>query len=360
MRNADCGLENGERAFFRSVRAPRPPLRNLFRRTWQKGLWKLGFHRALPDRPSTLMVEPTNACNLHCPACPTGAGILNRPPRAMSFDEFRKILDQALDPPGYLRRVTLFNYGEPFLCKDLLRMVRCAADRGLETFTSTNGQFFSGAKIADEVVASGLSELLVCLDGADQETISRYRKEANFDEILSGIRRILAARAKAGRAAPIVELQFIVMKHNEGQVERMRRIAADLGADRFIVKTVGISPGMPGFERLAEELLPADLSDSRYERRADGSFALKGKPGCGCEYVFSTLVVNSNGDVVPCCYDIHSEHVMGNLFRQPLAEIWLGEKFRDFRRRVSARRDAVAICRHCPEGRAPIRKTERV
>jgi len=333
--------------------------RNLLRRSWQKGLWKLGL-RVLPDRPSTLMVEPTNVCNLHCPACPTGAGILNRPPRAMTADEFRKILDQALDPPGYLRRVTLFNYGEPFLCKDLLRMVRYAADRGLETFTSTNGQFFGSEKIAGEVVASGLTELLVCLDGADQETISRYRKDANFDEILSGIRRVLAARAKAGRAAPIVELQFIVMKHNEDQVERMRKIAADLGVDRFIVKTVGVSPAMPGFERLAEELLPADLSGSRYERRADGSFALKGEPGCGCEYVFSTLVVNSNGDVVPCCYDIHSEHVMGNLFRQSLAEIWLGEKFRDFRRRVGERRDAVPICRHCPEGRVAIRKEEKV
>jgi radical SAM protein with 4Fe4S-binding SPASM domain len=117
---------------------------------------------------------------------------------------------------------------------------------------------------------------------------------------------------------------------------------------------------MPDFERLAEELLPADLSASRYERRADGSFALKGRPRCGCEYVFSTLVVNSDGDVVPCCYDIHSEHVMGNLFRQPLAEIWLGEKFREFRRQVCARRDAVPICRHCPEGRVPVRKTESV
>ena len=226
-------------------------LRNALRLTWQKGLWKMGFRRILPDRPSTLMVEPTNVCNLHCPACPTGAGILNRPPRAMSFDEFKGILNQALDPPGYLRRVTLFNYGEPFLCKDLLRMVRYVADRGLETFTSTNGQFFGGEKIAEEVVASGLTELLVCLDGADQETISRYRKDANFDEILSGIRRVMAARSRAGLAGPIVELQFIVMKHNENQIARMRKIAADLGVDRFIVKTVGISPGMPGFERLA-------------------------------------------------------------------------------------------------------------
>jgi len=330
------------------------------RRTWQKSLWKLGFHGVLPDRPSTLMVEPTNVCNLRCPACPTGAGLLNRPPRAMTFDEFARVLDQALDPPGYLRRVTLFNYGEPFLCKDLLAMVRYAADRRLETFTSTNGQFFDSEGIATEVVASGLTELLICLDGADQETISRYRKNADFEGILNGIRRVLKARATAASAAPRVELQFIVMKHNERQAERMRRIAADLGVDRFIVKTVGIPATMPDFQRLAEELLPADLTGSRYERLPDGAYALKGSAPCGCQYVFSTLVVNSNGDVVPCCYDIHSEHVMGNVFRQPLGEIWLGGKFREFRRRVRAGRDAVGICRHCPEDRVPIRREESV
>ena len=333
----------------------------MLRQIWQKGLWKLGFRRVLPDRPSTLMVEPTNVCNLRCPACPTGAGLLNRAPRAMTLEEFAPVLDQALDPPGYLRRVTLFNYGEPFLCNDLLGMVRYAADRGLETFTSTNGQFFDSDGIVAEVVASGLTELLVCLDGADQETINRYRKNADFEEILDGIRRVLSARARAASATPRVELQFIVMKHNEQQADRMRRIAAELGVDRFVEKTVGIPPSMPGFQRLAEELLPADLAGSRYERRPDGTYALKGSPPCGCQYVFSTLVVNSNGDVVPCCYDIHSEHVMGNVFRQPLAEIWLGEKFREFRRRVmEGRRSHVPICRHCPEGRVPMRRDEAV
>ena len=54
-----------------------------------------------------------------------------------------------------------------------------------------------------EVVASGLTELLVCLDGADQETISRYRKNADFEEILNGIRRVLAgAREGRERDAP--------------------------------------------------------------------------------------------------------------------------------------------------------------
>jgi len=330
------------------------------RRLWQRGLWKLGFHSVLPDLPSTLMIEPTNVCNLNCPACPTGRGTLNRPPRTMKFDEFKGILDQALDPPGYLKRVTLFNYGEPFLCKDLLKMVRYAAGAGLETFTSTNGHFFGSEQAARDVVESGLTELIVCLDGADQETISRYRKNADFEEILQGIRRVVEAKSRLRAETPLVELQFIVMKHNEHQIERMREIARDLGVDRFIEKTVGVHAGDPAFQRLAADLLPADLSRSRYEKCDDGAYALKGEPPCGCEYIYSTMVVNSNGDVVPCCYDIESEYVMGNVFETPLAEIWRGEAFREFRKRVAHGRGSVRMCKFCPEGRVEMRSSEEV
>lgn len=339
--------------------AKQPTLRQRLRLSVQKGLWKTGFHHVLPDRPSTLMVEPTNVCNLHCPACPTGQGTLNRPPRTMTFDEFKLILDQACDPAGYLKRVTLFNYGEPFLCKDLLKMVRAAADRKLETFTSTNGHFFGSDAVAREVVASGLTELIVCLDGADQQTLSRYRRNADFGEILEGIRRVVRARRDGRSDTPIVELQFIVMKHNQHQIDAMRALARDLGVDRFIEKTVGINPTDPDFQRLARELLPDDLSHSRFECRPDGVFALKGEAPCCCEYIYSTMVINSNGEVTPCCYDVLSDYVMGNVFETPLGDIWRGEKFMEFRRRVEEERETIPICAECPEGRV-IRRMEDV
>ena len=337
----------------------KPTLNQRLRQVLQKGLWKLGCHHVLPDRPSTLMVEPTNCCNLNCPACPTGAGTLNRPPRTMTFEEFEPILNQALDPPGYLKQVTLFNYGEPFLCKDLFKMIRAAADHGIETFTSTNGHFFTTEEIARGVIESGLTELIVCLDGADQETISRYRRNADFNEILEGIRRVLRARKELGSETPIVELQFIVMRHNEHQIAAMRAIARELGVDRFIEKTVGINPTDPNFQQLAGDLLPKDLSRSRFRRNPDGTYVLKGEAPCCCEYIYSTLVVNSNGDVVPCCYDVQSEYVMGNIFEEPLDAIWRGEKFQEFRRRVEEERDEIPICASCPEGRV-IRYLEKI
>ena len=71
--------------------------------------------------PVHLTVEPTNICNLKCPVCETGAGILNRPKGYMSLDNFKEILDKA----GEQVNTLLFYYmGEPFLNKDACNMIR--------------------------------------------------------------------------------------------------------------------------------------------------------------------------------------------------------------------------------------------
>ena len=38
-----------------------------------------------------ITVEPTNFCNLFCPICETGAGILGREADHMTFEQFKTI-----------------------------------------------------------------------------------------------------------------------------------------------------------------------------------------------------------------------------------------------------------------------------
>jgi len=58
----------------------------------------------------------------------------------------------------------------------------------MDVITSTNGHFFKSEEFCSEVVKSGLQHLIICLDGADQETISKYRKNAKFEDIVNGLR----------------------------------------------------------------------------------------------------------------------------------------------------------------------------
>lgn len=303
--------------------------------------------------PVTLMIEPTNVCNLKCPTCPTGSGKMNRAKRMMSIDEFNGIINQV---KGFVHNIVLWNYGEPFLNKDLLNMINYAVRNNIHVVTSTNGEFFKSKKFCLKIVKSGLQHLIICLDGADQETISKFRKGSHFERIIQGMRLMIEAKKNLNSELPKIELQFIVMKHNEHQKDLMKHMAAQFGVDVFCEKTVGIDCRDPEFENMAKELLPHDLSNSRYVLNEDGTYALKGLITNKCSWVNNTAVINSDGTIVPCCYDLYSEYIMGSIFEKSLGEIWENRKYTDFRKRIKENRKDIPICTICSEHRYSITK----
>jgi len=68
--------------------------------------------------PEKILIEPTNACNLACPLCPTGAGTLGRPVGQMRENDFMKIVDEV---KGHTRYVEFAGYGEPIISKESSR-----------------------------------------------------------------------------------------------------------------------------------------------------------------------------------------------------------------------------------------------
>jgi radical SAM protein with 4Fe4S-binding SPASM domain len=62
------------------------------------------------------------------------------------------------------------------------------------------------------------------------------------------------------------------------------------------------------------------------------------------EYIF----VRVDGKAAPCCalFGSEKEAVMGNIFQEDFAEIWHGQRFREFRRTSAA--GTNALCRICP------------
>jgi len=62
-----------------------------------------------------------------------------------------------------------------------------------------------------------------------------------------------------------------------------------------------------------------------------------------CRVATTVVTINPNGDVVPCPF--FRSYVLGNLTREPLAQIWGNERHRTF---LAAQREGrLAICRNC-------------
>ncbi|MFC1528303.1 radical SAM/SPASM domain-containing protein [Candidatus Latescibacterota bacterium] len=312
---------------------------------------KFNKQLVLPSFPDSLNIEPTNACNLKCPACKTGSGRLQRPNVMMSFDNYRKIID---DVRGYVNYIGLFFMGEPFLNKDILKMINYTSLAGIDVEVSTNAQFFTSQDFCLKVVKSGLNHCVISLDGADQETLSKYRVGADFNKIITGIKYLQNAKKELASKTPTIEIQFIVMKHNEYQRKIMKTLAESLGVEIFCEKTMAIPIDRfdgSGQQDFADMFLPENLDNSRYYKNNDGKYYLKGSIPNKCSRVYVSAVINAEGNVVPCCYDIDSEHIMGNIFEEPLKTIWKNKKFQKFRKQIKKDRASIPMCNKCSEGR---------
>jgi radical SAM protein with 4Fe4S-binding SPASM domain len=266
----------------------------------------------------------------------------------MSLAEFKGIIDQV---KGYVRIASLWNYGEPFLNKELLSMINYAASVGIYVITSTNGEFFESKEFCFKLVQSGLQHLIISLDGADQETNNKYRMGSDFSKIVNGFRSIWEAKQELKSKTPVVELQFMLMKHNEHQRSRMRELATQLHADIYCEKTIFIDYNDSEFQNIAKEFLPNNPNLRRYTLSQDGTFTLKGKIPNSCSCVYLSAVINSDGMVVPCCWDLYSAYAMGNVYEESLRDIWRNNKYRTFREQIERDRKSIPVCNICREGR---------
>lgn len=291
-------------------------------------------------KPWAASIEPTTSCNLRCPECPTGMQSLLRPKGNMDLEKFSKILDKLSPDLFYL---TLYFQGEPLLNPHFTEMVRIARDRGIFVATSTNGHFLDDKNV-DLIIKSGLSHLIVSLDGLDQQTYEKYRVKGNLQTVTNGIKRLVEAKKASNTKAPFIELQFIVMRHNEHQMKEMREFAEQSGVDKLAFKSAQV------YNFDAEStIIPSLESKSRYRQNSGGKWVMAKKIRNRCHRIWSSLVITWDGKVVPCCYDKDADHQTGNLLEEPLSEMWKNHHYTAFRRQVLKNRSETEICRNCGE-----------
>lgn len=262
----------------------------------------------------------------------------------MNLDDFKHLID---DVGENLVLLMLWNQGEPFINKCLIEMVRYARSKRIPTMTSTNGHYIRSLEQAREIVESGLDEIIVSLDGVDQKTYERYRVGGRFDYVLRGASLLAQAKREMSSKTPLVNLQFIVFSHNEEDLAEAERLACDLGADKFLVKTAQVYTQKEG-----EHFLPVNENYRRYEDldKLDPALVVKGQPIRGCKVLWYSSMVNWNGAVAPCCFDKNVDFSMGNTSNSSFSSLWRGRAYMDFRKKVLKDRKAVDMCRNCSEG----------
>ncbi|OJX70350.1 radical SAM protein [Magnetospirillum sp. 64-120] len=283
--------------------------------------------------PTSVNLELTDLCNVKCRHCynywrdDSMGGMSMTPAR---LDDILERLAQA----GVFH--VIFTGGEPFATFDLLEHGLLTAQRlGLSVSCNSNLMLATPDRVA-RLAAAGLDHILTSLPSPDPAMCDRIMNHVGaFEKVMTGIGHTVQGGIR-------VSVNMVITRANMTQVRQAGEMLAGLGAQRLFV-TRSVPPTYSAAEQLDEYVLTPDeqrtvLDDALWVRDQFGLMvgSLVSFPLCflgdlerygdfvgrGCpSQAGHRASIGADGTAHVC---VHEEESYGNLFEQPLTEIYGG------------------------------------
>ena len=341
-----------------------------------------------------LYIEPTTKCNLNCKMCFRHTWF-DEPICDLSLEDYRHVLATM---PKTVETIFFGGMGEPLFHRDILEMVRLAAETGAEVELLTNGTLLT-EKMIYGLLEAGLSRLWISID--DLETDSSINASSDggaLDHsghnhsglVLSNIRKLNKIRQKT-MSTTLLGITFVAMKSNVHQLAKLPFFIA-----QHLVDEVNVSNISPTDEASQDELLYTGLVnmytgpgkgsvlptvrlpffDMNIPEAADGIRSLMQKQNFNlyfndqpvlrktgyCKFVREGMTfVRADGKVCPCMALLHNGYTymhnirrkithcdFGSIKEGPLDAIWNSREYKTFRRKFDEFEFASCLyCGHC-------------
>ena len=180
--------------------------------------------------PVAVQIDASSHCQLACPVCPTANG-LTRPTLGaghLKLADFERLLDR--NPQ--IRTVELSNYGEMFLNPQLPELLACAFERQVVVSGSNGVNLNFASDAALEAVVKYWVRALTCsMTALPRKPTRATGVNGNLARVLAHVDRIRDLRRTSGAAFPLLDWQFVVMGHNEHEIELARSMARARGME---------------------------------------------------------------------------------------------------------------------------------
>jgi len=330
------------------------------------------LHSAVPRRffkngyafpPLRVGCVLTHRCNLRCAMCFVWKrGDAELAGRELTTAEWKAVIDQI---PRHA--IVTFTGGEPLVRKDLHELLIHAA-RKHRVHLVSNGTLFDRETIRlclDLAPASlfgkGLVSIGISLEGPESVHDEMVKVPGSYQRTTDSIRKLLALRREQGKKFPLMDLKIVICRDTRGSLLALYDLADQLGMDIISYQqcstqessygiddappdAVGKPP--PAVETIPREDLIPEMK-ALMARAARGTATLRFNPDmdlelfgdryenvfplerASCAAAWSIMHIGPYGTVYPC-FSIP----MGSLRERRLSEIWNGEAYRSFRRRL--------------------------
>jgi len=324
--------------------------------SWQRLGLRVAIRYLGPERPrrvpTSIQIEATNKCNLRCPSCShareMGSG------QHLTSEGLQKILERLPSTPT---KVRLSGIGEPLVNPHFFSLVDILAGRGVKCDFITNGTLLTPDRCDAILSRHNIEEVVISCDGAQKATFESLRLGADFESWKHQVRQFVAKAKHLRRETLCVSSSVVISMQNLNELGDIIRLVSGLGFDKVTL----LAP-IP-VDDVAASLCPsqAEMSTIREDNLFDLARALGVGLSCGlrrpallpkqlprCLQPWEYVFIRTDGAVAPCCALFGSDKgvVVGNIFQQTFADIWRGDRFREFRRTSAL--GTNSLCHLCP------------
>jgi radical SAM protein with 4Fe4S-binding SPASM domain len=340
--------------------------------------------------PSWVVLQLVEACNLRCTMCyewgETGSYHDKPTLASLDLDVALRVVRECLPTRPYFE---LFG-GEPLLHPGIWEIISAIRSAGCELAFPTNGTLLE--EHADRLVDTQATRLWVSLDGPERINDAQ-RGHGVFKRVMRGLDALAAAKRRRGTASPQIGITCVITPENHAHVEELFRSLLDLdivGCVSLELQSwataeqhrqyarllrdefgVPVAPYAHAYVReparfaavdraeLARQMArirdacvargvrfysqPKTLDADNLDRYLRGDWHTMVDRRTRCAMPWTYAEVSARGDVTTChtFYDLP----LGNVYEQPLLEIWRGERLRRYREQL--RDGLLPICTAC-------------
>lgn len=285
----------------------------------------------LKSFPYKITIDPSSYCNLRCPACHTGTKHPEMTKSAiLKFDDYKKIFNQVKD---YAFSVALYNWGEPFINKDIFDIIAYTRENNVGSTMHSNFNVFN-EEMADNLVRSGLTHIYMSIDGASQDVYSKYRVKGNLENVIYNIKLLNEAKIKHKSVFPMITWKYLTFAHNEHQINDARKIAESLNVNHYEVFKAN-----PKLKDIYDDA-------NEYIHDVEKMKTLK----FDCKSLWQSIYISPKGKIFPCSLAFRENESFGNLLENDLAGIWNNTQFKNARglfSRQTKNEDVPLPCKGC-------------
>jgi radical SAM protein with 4Fe4S-binding SPASM domain len=294
--------------------------------------------------PLKFNVEVTTQCVYKCEFCVLHSGSLasKRSKQFMKYKDFAALFSQ-IEP--FVTHIE-FTGGEPFLNKDLFRMIDLCNKSFVKTTLATNAKLLTEKNIA-KLLDSPPSNLLIAYEAGEAEAYERHRVGGNLGQLESNIKSFMEARDARRQGYPRTQLQTVVSRETAPYMDVFWERARLLNVDEACSKPVFVWPdGDEDYWKLMKSkyLIP-DHPLSYYE--SDGNGGIKETGVTSFCPNLQNVHIGSDGKVIHCWYNLLSSKPMGNVFEKHFVDIWFSGKSDELREAMKNHTAYEHECRFC-------------